>query len=173
MRLSPAQQDLVTEYYYIAKVTAKRKGSLRDPDEALSACGLGLCHAAYHWNPDRGVTFKNFAIRLCQQALVDEHRTKRFAVGRQSQAPRAIETNSFFLERLYESDPLNRLVCEECRMRVSHTLGILGEKPLAIMEMRLNGAETQAIADMLGKDVKSIQISLKRSILKLKRELER
>ena len=47
----------MTDHYYLAKITARKKGNRRDPDESLSACHLGLVNAAYYWRPDGGKSF--------------------------------------------------------------------------------------------------------------------
>jgi RNA polymerase sigma factor (sigma-70 family) len=172
--LSQAQQELVTDHLYVARLTAKRKGSASDPDRSLSAAYYGLCRAAGKWDPEGGRSFRNYAIWACQKAILVDwlHGRRRNDGSYIDDGPVAAETNSFDLDRVnLREHPAMQLIRAEQRLRLSLALKILRPRAIEIIELALTGANGTAIAKMLGMTRQTVSISIIRSTAKLKRFL--
>ena len=165
MWLSAEQQALVTSHYHIAVITATKRGNRRDPDESLSACHLGLCNAAWYWRPDHGVSFRNFAVKCCYHAMVQDYRCRRFAIGIRTKAPKTIETNCGAMEKVYEPpEPVLSLIHAEEVERVHEAAAALSEKQWIAVKLIMAGKRMCEARRMLGVTKCVVGDRLRRSI---------
>ena len=169
MWLSSDQQALVTSHYHIAVITAKLRGNRRDPDESLSACHLGLCNAAWYWRPDHGVSFRNFAVKCCYHAMVQDYRLKRFAIGVRTKTPKNVETNCGTMEQVYEPpEPVLAVIHTEEVERVQEAAAALSPKQHEVIELAMAGKRLYEIARTLGRKRCAVADRLARSVLRIR-----
>ena len=169
MWLSEDQRALVTGHYHIAVITATKRGNRRDPDESLSACHLGLCNAAWYWRPDHGVSFRNFAVRCCYHAMVQDYRLKRFAIGVRTKTPRTVETNCGTMEKVYEpQEPVLAVIRAEEVERVHEAAASLSPKQWEVIELAMAGKRLYEIAWTLGRKRCAVADRLARSVVRIR-----
>ena len=169
MWLSAEQQALVTSHYHIAVITAKLRGNRRDPDESLSACHLGLCNAAWYWRPDHGVSFRNFAVKCCYHAMVQDYRLKRFAIGVRTKTPKNVETNCGPMEKVYEPpEPVLAVIRAEEVERVQSAACRLSKKQREVIELAMAGRRLFEIARGLGRKRTAVADRFARSVVRIR-----
>jgi DNA-directed RNA polymerase specialized sigma subunit len=173
-RLTEEQRELITKYYYLAEITSRKIKTKLHINERLSAAHDGLVNAAFSWKEWKKATFRTYAIEACRRNILFETTRQKFGLCNRGKIDKPIKFQSTLYHNdrdiPYSDSRLNKLIhdeeIEELYKRVSNCG--LTDSQKTILEMYISGMNQVTIANLLGVESQTIQISISRSIRKMK-----
>ncbi len=164
---SDATEELLLRYKDVVRAIARRhtfRGSGSGETEDLVQEGMiGLYTAIDTFRADRGKTFKNFAYLCVRGRIIDAYRSNLRSV--------TLDGGEFDFDSLAEgTTPEDSLLYDESNTEFRNKLlKSLSDLEFRVVTLYLEGMSYSAIAELTGKDMKSIDNALARAKKKLQK----